>query len=452
MLKTLVSIIIISNYLIAIDPFERSRFSSTNNFFYNERYLISKDPFIGLNELLPNNDSTLYLGYNLKSVISNNFPNTTAGFYLSGNLGSIKYLIEPVLTSHNHKIVEIGFDYSRNNVSASIINAFVKAKFNNFILYFGKFPIFWGKSTNNSIIQSGKFPAYDNILLKFSKFNFSYDLMFGQLNSIINDDNIMINRNISGHRLNFDLAKNLNISFGEHIIYTGENRSIDLTYLNPYVPYFSNGLKKPESHKYIDNDNSIIFLDILYKQSSKLNYYSEFIIDDFQIDETNAPNSIGLKIGVNKIIDYHKSAKLFCNFEYTKINKWTYLHHGEFTAWHNYDYSLGNSYGPDAESLDFKSIFSILNKFDLMLDFGQLVKGQNHIHSKWDPALNNYEMKKYFYSSISIIFIKDWGNLEIGYSTKEYLDSKVLKNVDYLFKPSVYLKLIYNNQSKIHLK
>ena len=452
MLKTLVSIIIISNYLIAIDPFERSKFSSTNNFFLNERRLTSEYPFLGLNELLPKDDSTLYLGYNFKSIISNNFPNLTAGFYLSGNLGSIKYLIEPVITSYNHKIVEIGFDYSRNNFSASIINAFIEAKFNNFTLYFGKFPIFWGKSTNNSLIQSGKFPAYDNVLLKFSKYKFSYDMMFGQLNSITNDDNITINRNISGHRLNFDLAKNLNVGFGEQIIYTGENRSIDLKYLNPYVPYFSHGLKKPDLDKYTDNDNSIIFLDISYTQSSKLNYYSEFIIDDFQIDETNAPNSIGLKIGMNKTINYDKSIKLFFNFEYTKINKWTYLHHGEFTSWHNYDYSLGNYYGPDAESLDFKSIFSILNKFDVLLDFGQLAKGQNHINSEWDPFLNDYEMKKYFYSSISIVFSKDWGNLEIGYSTKEHLDGMVLKNIDYISRPSVYLKIIYNNQSEIFLK
>ena len=99
------------------------------------------------------------------------------------------------------------------------------------------------------------------------------------------------------------------------------------------------GLKKPDLDKYTDNDNSIIFLDISYTHSSKLNYYSEFIIDDFQIDETNAPNSIGLKIGMNKTINYDKSIKLFFNFEYTKINKWTYLHHGEFTSWHNYDYS-----------------------------------------------------------------------------------------------------------------
>ena len=107
------------------------------------------------------------------------------------------------------------------------------------------------------------FPAYENILIKFSKYNFSFDLMLGQLEPITNEKNLIINRNISGHRLNVDLSQKLNFSIGEQIIYTGENRSLELKYLNPYIPYFLNGLEKYGEYENFDNDNSIIFRCII---------------------------------------------------------------------------------------------------------------------------------------------------------------------------------------------
>ena len=109
---------------------------------------MGNEPLLGLNELLPLNDSTLYVGFNLKSVISNNFPKLTAGVYLSGNLGSMKYLIEPAITSHNYRKVELGSDYHRNNVSGSFINAFIKAKYKDFVFYFWKDFLFLGQVTH----------------------------------------------------------------------------------------------------------------------------------------------------------------------------------------------------------------------------------------------------------------------------------------------------------------
>ena len=180
-----------------------------------------------------------------------------------------------------------------------------------------------------------------------------------------------------------------------------------------------NGLEKYGEYENLDNDNSIIFLDVLYRQSSKVDYYSEIIIDDFQMDDSKAPNSTGFKLGINLRID--KKLKSFWNFEYTKINKWTYIHHGEFTSWHNSGFPLGNAYGPDVESLDFKSVISTSNRYDILIDLGYLIKGSNDIFSKWEPFSNDYDVQmEYFYNSISIIFNKRWGSLEIGYSSKNY--------------------------------
>ena len=94
--------------------------------------------------------------------------------------------IEPAITSHNYRKVELGFDYHRNNVSGSFINAFIKAKYKDFVIYFEKFP-FSGASHTQTYYSIRMFPAYENILIKFSKYNFSFDLMLGQIDPITNE-------------------------------------------------------------------------------------------------------------------------------------------------------------------------------------------------------------------------------------------------------------------------
>ena len=70
-------------------------------------------------------------------------------------------------------------------------------------------------------------------------------------------DGEKINRYIAGHKLIWHVSNALVFGFGEMIIYTGVNRGLDLTYLNPFVPYFFSALEGDEqSHPY-DNANSM---------------------------------------------------------------------------------------------------------------------------------------------------------------------------------------------------
>ena len=61
MFKYFFSIIIISNFLLSFDPFERNKFFTKNNYNQISDYYMGND-LLGLNELLPLNDSTLYVG------------------------------------------------------------------------------------------------------------------------------------------------------------------------------------------------------------------------------------------------------------------------------------------------------------------------------------------------------------------------------------------------------
>ena len=118
----------------------------------------------------------------------------------------------------------------------------------NFI-YFYKWNQHWGPGIN-SLTISGKIPA-------FPHYGFSWDVteeihfnyFHGQFISAIEDTTysdyyslneyhkpFQISRNISGHRLDWQLSEKWNISISELVIYA--NRSLEVAYLLPFIPFF----------------------------------------------------------------------------------------------------------------------------------------------------------------------------------------------------------------------
>ena len=71
---------------------------------------------------------------------------------------------------------------------------------------------------------------------------------------------------MAGHKVSF-INKNKNFLFnlGEIFIYTGENKSLDIKYLNPIIPYFLVDINDADIEN--DNFNSILFFDFRYNHS-----------------------------------------------------------------------------------------------------------------------------------------------------------------------------------------
>ena len=200
--------------------------------------------------------------------------------------------------------------------------------------------------------------------------------------------------------------------------------------------------KNEESYPH-DNDNSMIFCDFRYLLRKNLSLYGEMIIDDFQIDETNVDNATGFKLG----FDGKFNDRLIYIFEYTKINPWTYIHHGQFTSWEQSYHPLGFKYGPDVECLHFKTIFEI-NNYDIFLDFNFLEKGRNNIFSAWNNSLNENELYLKNYIIYNFAIVRNFQTLrtEFGWKSKSFnLDP----TVEYFFNNSknngtYYLKISFD--------
>jgi len=429
---------------MGIDPIRRIKYNQKNLIarFNNDIY----DNFSpDLNNVIKYEDSTLFFNSYFFSNIDRNIPNIIAGFILGGSLDGLTFAFEPVVTNKHYNFVNLGSNYSRNNYSFGIGNAFLKYSKNKIDIIFGRYSLWWGESINASIIQSAQSPSYDNLLIRYRNFGFTFDILIGELNPEKSSEGKRINRNIAGHRLKMQIGSRLTLGLGEHIIYTGENRGAEIAYLNPYIPYFFiDGIEGHNKDYDIDNDNSIIFADFRYKVLSDAYIFGELIIDDIQIDKTGRENALGIKIGFDMVTNL-KSNKILWVFELTSISPWTYIHHGQYTSWQNKGHPIGYKYGPDSKSIMTGLQFFKDNYYGIIINMEYLQKGSNDLNTIWNNGLAKSKVEnKYLAGELGLKFQKKWGFIEAGFTSKNYLIDSVVLNKKINQSESLYIRVLFN--------
>ncbi|RMZ48907.1 hypothetical protein EB821_05090, partial [Candidatus Marinimicrobia bacterium PRS2] len=153
--------------------------------------------------------------------------------------------------------------------------------------YFNKWDKHWGPGVNSLTISS-KIPRFFHFGFKWQlQKNISFEYFHGKLKSGIGDINSSsqftdlwgsyrtfdITRNIVGHRLEWQPFKKLILSGSELITYA--NRSIELTYLLPFVPFF------PIQTYVGETDNVIMSADIQYLPHENVRIYGVFLMDEW---------------------------------------------------------------------------------------------------------------------------------------------------------------------------
>ena len=335
--------------------------------------------------------------------------------------------IEPVVTNSEVGKQILGTDFNRFGLNGRIINAYIKYNSGKKSFLWGRTPVYWGQKESRSIIQSNLVPTYDHGLFELRLSNFKGELLAGQLGSeILNDKRIT--RFISGHRLtgNFFNEK-LEIQLGEQIIYTGYNRNIELFYLNPIVPYFFAVTDGDDSNENgINNDNSMIFTNGRYLLKNNYSLFWEFILDDYQYNDTNVQDMLGWKLGLEGQSNFF-NYQVNWETEYTQIDSWTYIHHGQFTNWQNRGHAIGYPYGTDLRSFYVQADTWLKNEtLKLDIEYTWLEKGANNINTSWgnndtlDDPFPSEPVKTFHLLKTSILYKTKYATLQTGYTNKPF--------------------------------
>ena len=322
-----------------------------------------------------------------KIEFSSLLPDHNLSIISVSKLQNLTLYFEPMIVNKNYGREYVGTDYSRAGISAGVNFAFLHLSTNIVDLTVGKSPVWWGQSWESSIIQSVNSFGYDNISVKIKLKNVHLDILSGQLGSEYSIDSTgnknRIKRLIAGHRMSWiPDSKNIIISVGEQILYTGENRSFELIRVNPLIPYVMTALDGDETDS-PDNDNTIMFFSGRYILSKGLSPFFEIIVDEYQIDENNVPHALGFKYGIsggNSIYGRNITYEL----EYTSTSNWTYIHSGQYTNWQNRRHPIGYRYGPDSQSIMALADYWLQpGKLMLFAKCTYLEKGSNNLNTVW---------------------------------------------------------------------
>jgi len=346
-------------------------------------YTLSEFSDAKVSQIFSPNTNPVIVSINPSIQVWQDTPVFSLNYSISSSWKNLSSLIEPIILNEPYGPDLLGTNYVRSSLSGRIFNSFVRYNNDLLSIQLGRSPVWWGQSWNHSIIQSGHAPAYDHLDLRMN-FGFTQlEILAGQLGSE-SLNGLQIRRNIAGHRLTWiSETKIFLISFGELIIYTGINRGTELVYLNPAVPYFFNFLDGDLGvTDSTDNDNSILFVTTRYTLRSNISLYGEILIDDFQIDDKNIQNSLGYKIGLEgffAIFGLHTTGEI----EWTRINTWTYINHGQFTSWQNRGHAIGFPYGPDLSSLHIQADMWVSDVLLFNVEADWLKKGSNTLSTEW---------------------------------------------------------------------
>jgi len=367
----------------------------------------------------------------------------------AGQWDKLLIMVEPVIVNEPQGPDLLGTDYVRSGISGRITNGFIRYENDLITMQMGRAPLFWGQSLGHSIIQSTVAPSYDHIDLHLKFNRFRLEILSGQLGSeLLHGERIK--RNIAGHRLTW-LSKNekLFASFGEYIVYTGLNRGFEWHYLNPVVPYFFTDLEgDEESSVNSDNDNSILFASMRYVYKPNLSFFGELIIDDFQVDDNNLQDGLGYKIGVDGAFDI-SGKSLTWVLEWTIINSWTYIHHGQFTSWQNRGHALGFSYGPDLNSFHIQVDVEISKSLSFNMVANWLEKGSNTFSTPWENSDNKDDpfpqppVTDHALLVTSVSWFWKYGIVETGWSNYDFPNKIAFSDPESKTEGSFFLKALF---------
>ncbi|GAA4234836.1 hypothetical protein GCM10022291_15230 [Postechiella marina] len=139
-------------------------------------------------------------------------------------------------------------------------------------------------------------------------------------------DKAFLTKYIANHYLSWNVSKKLNIGLFESVLWTNTNdRGFDVNYLNPIIFYRAIEFETGQGA-----GNALLGASAKYKWNDNINFYSQFILDEFSLSDVKAgdkswKNKFGYQLGV-KYFNAFNVDNLLLQFEYNRVRPYTYSH------------------------------------------------------------------------------------------------------------------------------
>jgi hypothetical protein len=315
------------------------------------------------------------------------------GFYLRGTNGFYKGDKNTALNfgslRYNYK-ANLNPNYQGANSYFDETEGYIYFNKNNYGFKLGRDRIILGHGIVKPFIGKNAPPIdYFSLNINYSIFNFSY--LHGKLlsnptirsDSLVGEIHDLVDKYIVYHRFELNFSKHLKVGLGEFIIYG--NRSLDLSYLNPFNFY------KSIEHINQDRDNSYLFIDISNNSFAGFSPYLTIFVDDIDFGK------IGKKWYGNQLLwDTGINISLFPNtisgllkFQYLRIEPYVFTHRIPYNNFTSLNYLLNDNIEPNSQLFNIKFLYFPNKRLDLSVTLSYKEHGEN-IYDNNGNLLTNY--------------------------------------------------------------
>ena len=223
----------------------------------------------------------------------------------------------------------IGKDFKDGGYDYPVAEAYLSYTPAHFInLQFGHGKNFIGDGYRSLLLSDVASPSpFLKINTTFWKIRYTNTWMWlRDVRPEVTEDGAFLTKYMANHYLSWNVSKRLNLGLFESVIWTNSNdRGFDINYLNPIIFY-----RAIEFETGQDAGNAIVGASAKYKWNDQFNLYSQFILDEFSINDIKAgdkswKNKFGYQLGV-KYYNAFDVDNLLLQFEYNRVRPYTYSH------------------------------------------------------------------------------------------------------------------------------
>ncbi len=240
-----------------------------------------------------------------------------------------------------------------------------------------QYPHNWGNGLN-SVVLSDNATTFGSLSWSKRFKHFKYSVLHGPLmtptySSMNDDGRYYIPKYIAAHRLEILFSPRFHVNFSELVMYGGEDRFPELTYLVPMIFLW------PSEHALGDRDNKMISLEAELFPINGLRLYGTVFLDELvfgQIFNDFWANKYALQGGL-QISPRSIPADLI--FEATAVHPWTYTHHFIFANYTHHGRELGFYAGPNTQYINAQLNYDLSLRHRLTLTTGYLIEGADSI-------------------------------------------------------------------------
>lgn len=262
----------------------------------------------------------------------------------------------------------------------------------------------------------------------------------------VTEDRTYATKYMANHYLSWNVSNRLNIGFFESVIWTNDNnRGFDMAFVNPIIFY-----RAVEFTSSSRSGNAVLGLTSKYKLNNQINFYGQFILDEFSLNDIREgnkswKNKFGYQIGA-KYFNAFQIKNLLLQLEYNHVRPYVYSHTQAITNYGHNNQNIGHQWGGNFRELiaiaryfkgryfaDAKIIYGIRG-----LDFDTPENSFNY----GGNIYKDYELDRPFDTGVKVgqgnetlIFIAD---IQAGYIVNPHANLRVFANVMYRnFNPNV---------------